>query len=80
MKPVVVALDDCNEILDIYQYVLENACKAVVYRTTDADEALSFVEKYSPDLFITDLVHCGLDGAAITKQLRSNSKTELIPI
>lgn len=80
MKPVVVALDDCSEILTMYQIVLEEACKALVYRTTDPYEALSLVEQHTPDLFITDLVHWGPDGVEITKQLRSNKRTELTPI
>jgi two-component system alkaline phosphatase synthesis response regulator PhoP len=75
----ILIVDDEEDVLELVQYNLDRSG----FRTETAssgEEALSKARKSSPDLIILDLMLPGIDGLEVCKKLKSEVKTEHIPI
>jgi two-component system alkaline phosphatase synthesis response regulator PhoP len=75
----ILIVDDEEDVLELVRYNLDRSG----YQTETAssgEEALSKARKSSPDLIILDLMLPGIDGLEVCKKLKSDVKTEQIPI
>lgn len=78
MKKVLV-VDDDPDILEAIQMIL--ATEAYDSQaTTNGSEVYKMVESYEPDLIILDVLLSGDDGRTICKKLKSEIKSEHIPV
>lgn len=77
--PYVVAVDDDPEVLDTVGRVLEREAFEVGLARSGA-EALSIVDRRTPDLMILDIIMPGMDGITLCRQLRRDSRFAALPI
>lgn len=78
-KIKILVVEDEAPIQELLQFNLERN----KYRVTVVDsgeEALGEAEKLQPDLILLDIMLPGADGLEVCKQLKSNPRTERIPI
>lgn len=78
-KENILIVDDEEDVLELLEYNL----KKEGYRTEKAmsgEEALQKVKITNPDLIVLDLMLPGIDGLAVCKSLKNDSKTQNIPI
>lgn len=79
MGDPILVVDDNPLNLRLVQMLLESAGHAV--RTaTRAEEALASIERSRPRLIVMDLQLPGMDGLQLTRLLKSDPRTEGIPI
>jgi len=52
----------------------------LVDRAGNAEAALAAIDRHMPDLVLMDLALPGMDGLALTRQLRAEHSTRFIPI
>ena len=79
MSPLIMVVDDEESVRMVVSFTLEKAG----YRVIDADcgdEALNAVEYNPPDLILLDLMMPNIDGWEVLQLLKSNPKTESIPV
>jgi two-component system alkaline phosphatase synthesis response regulator PhoP len=75
----ILIVDDEEDVLELVRYHLDkNGYK--VDTAASGEEAISEARKKSPDLIILDLMLPGIDGLEVCKKLKSDLKTEPIPI
>ncbi len=78
-KENILIVDDEEDVLELVQFNLEKDG----YKTETAvsgEEALKKAKAKRPDLIILDLMLPGIDGLEVCKRLKSDSKTENIPV
>ena len=78
-KPVVVAVDDSREMLDI----LKNLIAGAGYRffgASNADHCLRLVREVEPDLILLDVQMPETDGFELCRQIRAVEAWKNIPI
>ncbi len=78
-KENILIVDDEEDVLELVRYNLEKNG----YRTETActgEEALTKAYARLPDLLILDLMLPGIDGLEVCKKLKSNTKTQSIPV
>ena len=78
-KENILIVDDEEDVLELVRFNLEKNG----YKTETAvsgEEALEKAKAKSPDLIILDLMLPGIDGLEVCKKLKSNTKTENIPV
>ena len=75
----ILIVDDEEDVLELVQYNLERSGYHVA-TATSGEQALTQSKKKIPDLIILDLMLPGIDGLEVCKQLKSDVKTESIPI
>ena len=78
-KPLVLAVDDRVENLDIVRVRLE-AQGYEVLTATGGEAALAVVSDTSPDLILLDVMMPGIDGIEVTRRLKGDPATRPIPI
>jgi CheY-like chemotaxis protein len=77
--PLVLIVEDDPETRQLYVTVFE----AEGFRTNEAHNGLQALEKandVTPDLILTDIAVPGIDGIELCRRLRSNKRTEGIPL
>jgi len=79
MMKKILAVDDEEDILELIQYNLEKEGFEVLCAAT-GEEALVKAGTQYPDLILLDLMLPGLDGFQVCRTLKSDSKTQEIPI
>ena len=79
MRKKILIVDDEKIILQMTSMVLKKKNYEVV-SCTNAEEALSLVEKERPDLIILDHLLPGKTGLELCCEIKSNPETSLIPI
>jgi sigma-B regulation protein RsbU (phosphoserine phosphatase) len=77
-KPVVLAVDDTPENLDVVKGIL--ASDYTVKAAINGEMALKIVEKAPPDLILLDIMMPGMSGYEVCEQLKSNPATRDIPV
>ena len=77
-KPVILAVDDTPENLDVVKGIL--AKDYTVKAAINGQMALKIVEKSPPDLILLDIMMPGLSGYEVCEQLKSNPETADIPV
>jgi DNA-binding response OmpR family regulator len=79
LKPVVLAADDDDDILELVAFRLERSGYTVL-RARDGEEALRLAEEQTPDIAVLDVGMPKLDGLELTRLLREREATSTIPI
>jgi sigma-B regulation protein RsbU (phosphoserine phosphatase) len=77
-KPVVLAVDDTPENLDVVKGILST--DYMVKAAINGQMALKIVEKAPPDLILLDIMMPGMSGYEVCEQLKSNPDTRDIPV
>jgi DNA-binding response OmpR family regulator len=78
-RPLVLVADDDADILTLVSFRLERAgCEVIQAR--NGDEALELALARVPDLAVLDVMMPGLDGYAVTRELRARETTRALPI
>jgi len=78
-KENILVVDDEEDVLELVRYNLDKNGYKIETATT-GEGALSKAKAKLPDLIILDLMLPGIDGLEVCKQLKSNPKTENIPV
>ncbi len=75
----ILVVDDEEDVLELIRYNLnKNGYKIVT--ATSGEEAINEARGKTPDLIILDLMLPGIDGLEVCRKLKSDVKTERIPI
>ena len=77
-KPVVLAVDDTPENLDVVKGIL--VPEYMVKVATNGAAALKIVDKQPPDIILLDIMMPEMDGYEVCRRLKSNPATAEIPI
>ena len=77
-KPVILAVDDTPENLDVVRGILGSHYTVKV--AINGPMALKVVEKQPPDLILLDIMMPGMSGYEVCEQLKSNPETQHIPV
>jgi sigma-B regulation protein RsbU (phosphoserine phosphatase) len=77
-KPVVLAVDDTPENLDVVRGILSPDYK--VKAATNGATALKIAEKQPPDIILLDIMMPDMDGYEVCRRLKSNPATASIPV
>ncbi|MBU1260543.1 MAG: response regulator [Planctomycetes bacterium] len=78
-KENILIVDDEEDVLELVRYNLDKNGYKIETATT-GEEALKKARAKLPDLLILDLMLPGIDGLEVCKKLKSDSKTQNIPI
>lgn len=78
MNPVILLVDDEEEILDFLERILKN--KYEILRAGDGKEALELLEKELVNLIVSDVMMPEVDGFQLCKQIKSRIEFSHIPI
>jgi len=79
VKESILIVDDEEDVLELVRYNLDKNGYNTETATT-GEEALAKARAKLPDLVILDLMLPGIDGLGVCKKLKSDAKTEHIPI
>jgi DNA-binding response OmpR family regulator len=80
IKPSLLVIDDCVEILEIFKLVFETKGYQVITKKSAIDIFI-FVENNKIDILILDIILNGVtSGRRICKELKSNPLTNYFPI
>jgi len=77
-KPVVLAVDDTPENLDVVKGLLTP--KFIVKAAVNGMMALKIVEKQPPDLILLDIRMPQMDGFEVCRKLKANTVSADIPV
>jgi sigma-B regulation protein RsbU (phosphoserine phosphatase) len=77
-KPVVLAVDDTPENLDVVKGIL--ASDYTVKAAINGQMALKIVEKSPPDIILLDIMMPGMSGYEVCEQLKADPLTRGIPV
>jgi sigma-B regulation protein RsbU (phosphoserine phosphatase) len=77
-KPVVLAVDDTPENLDVVRGIL--ADDYTVKAAINGQMALKIVEKAPPDIILLDIMMPGMSGYEVCEQLKADPNTRDIPV
>jgi sigma-B regulation protein RsbU (phosphoserine phosphatase) len=78
VKPVVLAVDDTPENLDVVKAILVPEYKVKV--VTNGAAALKIAEKQPPDIILLDIMMPDMDGYEVCRRLKANPVTVGIPV
>lgn len=78
MKKILVAEDD-QPSRELIREILET-CGYQVLEARDGREALQRVEETAPDLVLLDIQMPAMDGSAVLRQLRQDSRFASLPV
>ena len=77
--PCILVVDDKLDTLLLVRELLTSRGYQV-FTASDAEEAMTAIREYKPDLILLDVLLSGKDGREIVKQLKSQEETKSIPI
>jgi two-component system alkaline phosphatase synthesis response regulator PhoP len=75
----ILVVDDEEDVLELVKYNLEKSGYKVI-KAFSGEQAMTEARGKTPDLIILDLMLPGIDGLEVCRQLKSDVKTERIPI
>ena len=75
----IMVIDDEPDLLEVVKLILESDGYQVV-TAGSGQEALNRIEKDMPDLVLLDIIMPRMDGWEVFSRIKSNSKTEDIPV
>lgn len=79
MKKQIMLVDDEAGVLALVSIILQRG-GFTVQTARDAQSALKLLETCCPDLFILDVMMPGIDGLELCRRLRTDPRTEEIPV
>lgn len=77
-KPVILAVDDTPENLDVVKSLLSS--QFIVKAAINGMMALKIAEKIPPDLILLDIRMPQMDGYDVCRRLKANETTAAIPV
>jgi sigma-B regulation protein RsbU (phosphoserine phosphatase) len=77
-KPVVLAVDDTPENLDVVKGILTP--EYTVRAATSGAMALKIIEKQRPDIVLLDIMMPEMDGYEVCRRIKANAATRDIPV
>lgn len=77
-EPVLVVIDDHQDILDYLKDILSQSYR--VYTALNGKDGLSLVAQKHPDLVISDIMMEDMDGLMVCKKIKSSLNSSHIPI
>jgi DNA-binding response OmpR family regulator len=78
-RPLILAADDDEDILELVTFRLERSGYTVV-QARDGEEAFQLAREKQPDLAVLDVMMPKMDGFELTRRLRADETTSRIPI
>jgi CheY-like chemotaxis protein len=75
----ILIVEDLDHVRELLEVTLIHRGYIVV-SARDGEQALECIRKQEPSLILTDIMMPNMDGFAMAQQIRSNPKTEHIPI
>lgn len=78
-KPTILIVDDDEANLMLMEYLLGKE-KYHTITASNAELALEIINKNQIDIVLSDVMMPGMDGFELTREIRNNQKTRLIPI
>jgi DNA-binding response OmpR family regulator len=78
-RPVILAADDDEEILELVVFRLERSGYTVL-QARDGEQAFELARAQKPDLAVLDVMMPKLDGFELTRRLRAEEATSRMPI
>jgi DNA-binding response OmpR family regulator len=78
-RRVILVADDDRDILDMVTFRLGRSGYQVI-QAFDGQDALDLALERLPDLCVLDVTMPRLDGYEVTRRLRANQATQLIPV
>jgi DNA-binding response OmpR family regulator len=79
MAKQILIVEDDQDILQVLETVLEHN-EFEVKGLSRTDDIIESIEKYKPDLVLTDYLLPGLNGGKICQLIKGNKKTSHIPV
>jgi two-component system, cell cycle response regulator DivK len=79
-KPVVLAVDDNLDNLNLMEHQLAAVASCAVVTATTGKAAIHLAQHQLPDLILLDILLPDLDGIEVTRQIRQLAETSEIPI
>jgi len=78
-KGTILVIDDEKDLIELVRYNLEKEGFDVI-AATDGQSGLDVVRRHRPDLVVLDLMMPGLDGLQVCQQLRSDPRSNRVPV
>ncbi|MDR6562341.1 DNA-binding response OmpR family regulator [Arcicella sp. BE140] len=78
MQPIILLVDDNEEILEFLERMLRN--KYTILKAEDGAEALKILEREAIQLVISDVMMPVMDGFELCKRIKSNFEFSHIPV
>lgn len=78
-EPVILVIEDEQDILDLVAYHLEQAGNRVL-KTMDGAEGLQLCRDKLPDLVVLDLMLPNMEGKEVCRRIRRGAETNRIPV
>ena len=78
MLPVILLVDDEEELLDFLERILNT--KYTVYKATNAQDALGLLEKEAVQLVVSDVMMPEMDGFELCRLIKSSFEHSHIPV
>ncbi len=78
-KETILIVDDEEDIVELIKFNLINEGYSIL-EAMSGEQAIKIANQQKPDLMVLDLMLPGIDGLEVTKYLRKNKETELMPI
>jgi len=78
-EPVILVIEDEQDILDLVTYHLEQAGNRVL-KTMDGAEGLQLCRDKLPDLVVLDLMLPNMEGKEVCRRIRRGAETNRIPV
>lgn len=79
-KPLILIVDDIAKNLQVLGNMLNRQGEYRISIATDGKQALTMLDKVSPDLILLDVVMPELDGFEVCRRLKGSLKTKEIPV
>lgn len=77
-RPIMLVVDDNEQIREYVSRIFLKEC--TVYTSANADEAMILIEKYEPNIVITDVVMNGTSGIDLCAAIKNHNLFSHIPI
>ena len=78
-EPKMIVIDDDRRLLSLYKRIFD-AFSVKVYFTQNSKDAIRVAMYSKPDIFMTDLIHPGVNGFKMIKDFRKNKYTKEMSI
>jgi DNA-binding response OmpR family regulator len=78
-KGTILVIDDEKDLIELVRYNLEREGYDVI-AAADGPSGLEIAMQHKPDLIVLDLMMPGMDGLEVCKQLRSDARTNRVPV